>query len=357
MKKANLTSATINELDKSRMLDLLMDFPSQLVAAVDIVKNAKVLFEKRDFTNIVFAGLGGSAIGADLVKAYLYYESRLPINVFRDYDLPAYVDNKTLVFISSYSGNTEETLSAYLQAKEKGATLIAVSSDGTVEKYAKNDGVTFIGVPRGFPPRCALGYLSAIPLCLLAKLGLIKDVGPAISQTVRILQDLRDKGIGPGVGLKDNVSKFIASKLVNKFAVVYTGSVHFDVCATRLRGQINENAKALASTHVFPEMNHNEIVGWQHPKKLFKDFLVLMLKDKKMHPRVAKRMEITKEILKKEGVAIIEVWPQGEELLSRMYSLIYKGDFISYYLAILYGIDPTPVEKITYLKNELAKIS
>ena len=123
----------------------------------------------------------------------------------------------------------------------------------------------------------------------------------------------------------------------------------------RLRGQLNENSKALALSHVFPEMNHNEIVGWQNPKKLFKNFVVLILKDKGIHPRVAKRMDITRDILKKEGVDVFEIWSRGEGLLSRIFSLIYMGDFISYYLAILYGIDPTPVDRVTYLKNQLAK--
>jgi glucose/mannose-6-phosphate isomerase len=167
---------------------------------------------------------------------------------------------------------------------------------------------------------------------------------------------LRNEKLNSRIGLKDNLAKFIATKLLNKFAVIYASSVHFDIAATRLREQLNENSKALASSHVFPEMNHNEIVGWQNPKKLFKDFLVLLLRDKEMHPRVAKRMEISKDMLKQEGVGVIEIWSSGEELLSRIFSLIYIGDFISYYLAILYGIDPTPVERVTYLKNKLAQI-
>lgn len=352
--KLNLTN--IKQIDKSDMLDLLLDFPMQIKAAADIAKNSRILFEKKDFTNIVFAGLGGSAIGADLVRSYLYSESKLTINVHREYDLPAYVDSSALVFISSYSGNTEETLSAYVQAKEKGACVIAISSGGTLKEYANKDGVAFIQIPQGLPPRCALGYLSIIPLCILFQLGLIKDVNWAINQTARVLEELKDKNINPRIGLKDNLSKFIASKIFNKFAIIYSSSMHFDVCATRLRGQLNENSKALASSHTFPEMNHNEIVGWQNPKKLFKDFVVLMLRDKNIHPRVGRRMDITKEILKKEGVAVIEIWSRGEELLSRIFSLIYIGDFISYYLAILYGIDPTPVERVTYLKNRLTEV-
>ena len=229
------------------------------------------------------------------------------------------------------------------------------SSGGKLKEWALRDSVTFIEIPAGLPPRCALGYCSIIPLLVFAKLGLIKEVGSCVSEAGKVLEDLREKNLNPKIGQKDNIAKAIALKLFNKFAVVYSASVNFDVCATRLRGQLAENSKALSSSHLFPEMNHNEIVGWHNPKKLFKDFLVIMLRDKGMHPRVAKRMEITRDILKKEGVSLTEVWSKGESLLARIFSLIYIGDFISYYLAILYGIDPTPVEKVTYLKNKLAE--
>lgn len=351
---SNLTLRTIKQIDKSDMLSLLLDFPSQCRAALDIASQAKILFKRRDFTKIVFAGLGGSAVGSDLVRSYLYFGSKIPITVYREYELPGYVDSSTLIFISSYSGNTEETISAYRQAKEKGATLITISCGGTLKEYAQKDNVTFIAIPGGLPPRCALGYLGIVPLCILEKIDLINDVKNSFDETIKVLEDLRNKNLNPHISYKDNIAKFIAAKLVNKFVVIYSSSLHFDVVAIRLRGQLAENSKALASSHFFPEMNHNEIVGWQNPKRLFKNFIVLCLRDEREHPRVAKRIEITKEILKKEDVAVIEIWSRGKNLLSRIFSLIYIGDFISYYLAILYRIDPTPVERVTYLKKRLA---
>jgi glucose/mannose-6-phosphate isomerase len=353
--KQSLSQKNLKRLDKSNMLELILDFPNQCKIALDIGKQARIKFEKRDFEKIVFCGLGGSAIGADLVKSYLYFESKLTITVCREYELPAYVDDSTLVFIASYSGNTEETLSAYRQAKEKKSTLIAISSGGTLKEYAQKDNVTFIEIPKGLPPRCALGYLSIIPLSILTKLGLIQDIDTSVNQAVRILEELEKVNLNPKISQSDNIAKAVAVKLFNKFTVIYAPSVHFDICAVRLRGQIAENAKALSSSHLFPEMNHNEIVGWQNPEKLFRNFVVVMLRDKDIHPRVAKRMDITKEILKKEDIDIIEIWSRGEGLLSRIFSLIYIGDFISYYLAILYGIDPTPVDRVTYLKNKLAE--
>lgn len=354
--RQGFSQENIKRLDKSGVLELLLDFPAQCRIALDMAKEAKIKFQKRDFTKVVFCGMGGSAIGADLVRSYLYFESKITINVCREYELPVYVDNATLVFISSYSGNTEETLSAYAQAKEKDAVLIAISSNGKLKEYAQKDNITFIEIPKGLPPRCALGYLSIIPLYILAELGLASDVEPSLSQTVKVLEELKNNNLQPRVGQKENIAKSIALKLLNKFTIIYSASIHFDVCATRLRGQIAENAKALSSSHVFPEMNHNEIVGWQNPRRLFKNFTVLCLRDKGLHQRVAKRMDITADILEKEGVSLIEIWSRGEDLLSRIFSLIYIGDFISYYLAILYGIDPAPVEKVTYLKKRLAEI-
>ncbi len=353
--RKSLNLANIKKLDKSDMLGLLMDFPLQCRTAKDIAGGAKILFDKRNFNAIAFAGLGGSAIGADLARSYLYFESRLPISVFREYELPGYINDSTLVFLSSYSGNTEETLSAYAKAKEKGSTIICISSGGKLKEYAKDDNITFIEVPAGLPPRCALGYLSIIPLCIMSHLGLIKEVGPFINQMALELDNLKNKNLSCHIGQKDNIAKYIASKLYNKLAIIYSSSIHFDVCVMRLRCQLNENSKALASSHLFPEMNHNEIVGWYNPKKLFKDFVVLFLRDKGMHLRTALRMDITRDILKKESVEVLEISSRGEDLLTRIFSLIYIGDFISYYLAILYGIDPTPVERVAYLKNQLAK--
>lgn len=353
--KQSLSRQNLKKLDKSNMLDLLLDFPQQCKLAVSIAEDAKILFEKRDFNKIVFAGMGGSAIGADLVRSYLYSEAKIPILVFREYTLPFYVDNSTLVFISSYSGNTEETLSAYQQAKEKDASVIVISSGGLLKEYALKDSITFIEIPKGSPPRCALGYLSIIPLCVLAKLGLIKDVLQPISSMIKLLEELKNKNLNSRIGQKDNIAKSIALKLFNKFAVIYSASLHFDICATRFRSQLAENSKALSSSHFFPEMNHNEIVGWENPGKLFKNFAVVVLRDKDMHARVAKRMDVTCDILSKVGVKSIEIWSRGEDLLSRLFSLIYIGDFVSYYLAILYGIDPTPVDRVTYLKGKLAK--
>ena len=355
MEKKTLNASSIRKIDRSSVLDTLMDFPGHCQAACEIAGKAQILFDRRDFNQIVFAGVGGSAIGADLVRAYLYFDCTLPIQVFRDYEMPACVDSHSLVFIVSYSGNTEETLSAYRIARQRGASIISVSSGGTLQSLSRQDETTFIQVPAGLPPRSALGYLGVTPLCLLSRLGVIKDVFPEVRSAIAVLCELRDKNLNPRIGQKENAAKVLADKLKGKVAVVCSSSVHFDVAAIRLRCQLNENSKALAFTAFIPEATHNEIVGWQNPAKALGQFCVVLLRDNKMHPRVAKRMDIFADIIRQQGAGVIEVWSRGEGLLSRILSLIYIGDFASLYLSVLYGVDPGPVDRITFLKSELSR--
>jgi len=353
--KQSLNYNSLCKIDKSNMLDLLLGFPLQFTTGKEIAEKVEIKFKERSFDNILFFGVGGSAIGADVVRSYLYSESTLPIQVVREYDVPAYLGKNSLVFCISYSGNTEETLSAYNLAQKRGAKIIVLSSGGKLKEQANNDKVTFIEIPSNLPPRCAIGYLSIISLCILSRLGMITDVSSAIDEARNILEELKKECFSPEIPLKDNFAKYIASKLVNKIPVIYAASFNFEVCATRFRGELNENSKTLALSNVFPEMNHNEILGWKNPPRLLKNFVVIMLKDKFVHPRLNKRMDLVCSMLKKEGVKILEVDSRGKSLLARIFSLIYTGDFVSYYLSVFYGADPTPADKIDYLKKELAK--
>lgn len=347
----------IRDLDKSDMLSLLLDMDEQCRKAKDIGKSFEPKGVSADgIKNIVFTGLGGSAIGADLIRSYTAGEIKVPIIVNRNYTLPNFVDKDTLLFASSYSGNTEETLSAYDAAKEKKAKMVAISSDGKLEKLAKEDGILFIKIPTGIPPRCALGYSFIPPLLSLCKFGFIKDKEKEIDEVVKVLSGLK-KELGIESAIDKNIAKRIAIMLQRKFPIIYGANDHIDVVVTRLRGELAENSKHLASSHVFPEMNHNEIVGWDNPFELMDKFVVIFLRDSGDHTRVAKRVDITKDILSKKGIKIVEIYSKGKGLLSRIMSLIFIGDMVSFYLAILNGIDPTPVDRVTYLKKELAKES
>jgi len=346
----------IKKIDRSNMLDLILKFPAQCRDAFRIGNNFVVpqSYRQTQFKNMVFSGLGGSAIGADLIRSYLSDELKIPLLVSRDYTISNFVDKDTLFFACSYSGNTEETLASYDEAKKRGAKILAISSGGKLEAKAKEDGVPFISIPKGYPPRVALGYAFFPWLVVLSKLGFIEDKGKDIEEAISTLEGLRDSALKPEVKTVKNPAKKIAEALFGKYVIIYAANKYFDSVITRFRGQLEENSKILASTHVFPEMNHNETVGWENPAKLLKDFAVLFLRDKSEHPRVAKRMEITVGIIRKKA-KVVEVRSKGGSLLSRMFYLVYMGDFTSYYLAILNKRDPTPVEIVTYLKGELAK--
>lgn len=350
---SSISIESVKALDKSSMLKLLLEFPRQILDAQRIGKECRFSVKAR-FNKIVFTGVGGSAIGADLIRSYAAGECRLPIVVNRDYTLPNFVDKDTLLVVSSYSGNTEETISAYKDGCKRKAGIIIITSDGELKK---DGGKRFpcITIPEGYPPRCALGY-SSIPLIVLfSKLGILKDKDEDIKETATLLTDLRDRILAPEAKEDKNTAKRIARSLFDKYVIIYGANQHMDCAVTRWRGQLAENSKTLSSSHLFPEMNHNEIVGWANPKRLMKDLAVLFLRDKTDHPRVKIRMEITKTIIEKEGAKVIEVNSRGESLLARIFSLIYIGDFVSFYLAIQNGVDPTPVDNVTYLKKELAK--
>ncbi|MEW6170417.1 MAG: bifunctional phosphoglucose/phosphomannose isomerase [Candidatus Omnitrophota bacterium] len=353
--KQKLNITDLKKIDQHNMLDLLLGFPRQCRQAFDIAKKINLSQNYKDFKNIVFCGMGGSAIGADLVKSYLYFKSNVSITVVREYNLPSFVDENTLVFVSSYSGDTEETLSAYDEALKKRCKIIAISSGGKLKEKTFKDGFYFIEIPQGLPPRSSLGFLSIIPLGVLAKL-MNLSIEKEIEEIIFLLEDLTNN-LNPRISREKNIAKKIALDIYDKFVVSYSASIHFDVVSMRFRGQLAENSKTLSSTHFFPEMNHNEIVGWANPKKLLKKFIVVLFRDKLDHPRTQKRMEITKTIFKKKNLKVIEIWSRGDSLLARIFSLIYIGDFISFYLAILNKVDPMPVERVAYLKEELRKES
>lgn len=342
----------IERIDKSNMLDLLSGFPTQCRHAVRIGELFSIPKPYRKVNNIVFSGLGGSAIGADLIRSYVIDDIKVPILVNRDYTLPKFVGKDTLFFACSYSGDTEETLSSYEEAKRRGAKIIALSSGGKLEAEAKDDGVPFISIPKGYPPRTALGYSFFPPLVVLSKFGFVPDKEEDINEAISGMTNSRDHILSPQIKASKNYAKRLALELKDKYVIVYAANRYIDSVVTRWRGQLAENSKALSSSHVLPEMNHNEIVGWVFPKKLLKDFVVVILRDKGEHPRVARRIEITKTIIKKKS-NMFEVRSKGNGLLSRIFYLIYFGDFVSFYLAILNGVDPTPVDTVTYLKRQL----
>lgn len=355
MKLDNI-DALIANIDKSNMLKILTGFPAQCEEALGIGKRFAIPRSYfKGINKIVFLGVGGSAIGGDLIRDYLLGEIGVPIIVHRNYTLPEFVDRATLLFACSYSGDTEETLSAYKEGIKRKCRIIALTSGGSLKERTGKDGVPCVIIPGGLPPRGALGYSSIPILALLSKAGLIKKKDADIMKASRLMAQMYKEELSPDINTAKNIAKSIAINLYHKIPVIYGASDHTDVAVTRWRGQIAENSKSLASSHLFPEMNHNEIVGWEYPKRLLKELIVILLRDAQDNPRVQKRMDITGAMIKKESGGIIEVRSRGSDLFTRLFSLIYIGDFVSFYLALINRVDPTPVERIKYLKKELAK--
>lgn len=362
MSRATLINAKV-DLDKEgeilandpgEMLKALWNLPDQCADAQRIAGEFDPPPDYAAINCVMVTGLGGSAIGGDLLRVYVAGKAGVPVVVNRDYIIPRFVSDKTLVFAVSYSGNTEETLSAYDQAREKGAKLIALTTGGKLGQRARRDGVPVIAIPAGISPRAATGYLFIPIVVTLAKLNIIPDVTGEIGDLIKTLAGLREK-FKPAVPVSVNPAKQIAQRLFNKIPLIWGAAGTTEVAAARWKGQINENGKSLTYWNILPELNHNEIVGFEKPVELLKQLAVVILRDRDDHPRVQKRIEVSKTIIQDKVSGVIEVASTGSSVLARTYSLTYTGDYVSVYLAALYGTDPTPVKMIDYLKDELAK--
>lgn len=339
-------------LDPRSMRSLLESFPEQVRTAAEAGRKV-TLPVPGAIKAIVVTGLGGSAMGGDLVRSIA--ESRLPfpLLVNRTYDLPGFVGDSTLVFACSYSGNTEETLCAYDQARRAKASIVCITSGGKLEGMATTNGDPILRLPEGLPPRAALGHSLVALLSAMQAMRIMPDMSESIQETVELLKVLRDR-YGAANPETSNPAKKLASSLCGKTVTIYGSSGIMESAAYRWRSQIAENAKNLASHHVLPEMNHNELVGWLHPEETLRKIGVVFLRDKGDHPQIRRRFDLTRELIAGKSGSLHEVWSEGNSPLARALSVVYLGDFVSLYLAYLNNTDPTPVAVIDYLKKNLS---
>jgi glucose/mannose-6-phosphate isomerase len=340
------------QLDPGGMLVQLHRLPQQCGAAWQKANDLKL---PRDFTvvdKVVILGMGGSAIGGDFLRSLLSSNSQPIVFVARDYELPAFVDNKTLVIASSYSGNTEETLSAFGQALQTKCKKLAITTGGKLKALAEEARIPLFIIDHVSPPRAALGY-SLVPLiAFMQQLGFMKKAGE-VEEMLAILDKLLTE-LNETVPASSNPAKQLAKKLQGKIAVTYGAGVLSDV-ARRWKTQINENSKAWAFHEVLPELNHNAVVGYQFPQELASKIYVVLLRSPSLHPRTLIRYQVTSELLTQSGISYQAVDSQGQGELSQIMSLVFFGDWVSYYLATLYQTDPTPVKSIDYLKKRLSE--
>ena len=337
------------------ILSVMMKFPEDIEKSVTAGRefSATSKFEG-EINNVVFTGMGGSAIGADVIKSLCESVLNVPVCVNRGYRLPFYVNEKTLLIVSSYSGNTEETCCALREGLTKKARIIILTTGGRIGVIAGENNIPVISMPGGYPPRQALAFSVFLLFPFFEKLFHYNMLSDSLREIVGMLENMRDNEIGPAVSFERNIAKKTASKLVNKFPVIYSFDEDFAPVALRWRGQLEENSKVIASHHVIPEMNHNEIMGWQKGD-LAKSCAAILLKDEKSRSRLNERLEITKKIISSSGAEVIEIESRGEHILCRVLSLIYTADFVSLYLAVLNSVNPTSIDNIDYLKQELAR--
>lgn len=333
------------------MWDFLKDFPDQWAEAIKLTDDIELTIDKERIRTICLVGMGGSVTGAKLIQAYSYYSCPYPVTVVQHYEIPKWVDEETLFIGCSFSGNTEETLSALAQARAEGAQVIGITSGGELMLRAAKEEFDYVKIPGGMPPRAALGY-SFVPLFWIFRyLGLLDEGTDALDETHRLLTEQSELYSKPS----DNEALSLATDINDTLPIIYSDAITMQPVNLRWRQQFGENAKTLAYGNTLPGMSHNEIVGWERIVHLTGRLSVLMLVDEADNERVKKRMNIVKELIEDQTASMHLLRTRGESRLARMFSLIQLADWTSFYLAMLNNIDPTPVTKIDLLKSKLAE--
>ncbi len=345
---ATLTREAIDAIDVAKQVDDILGLPEHLRDALWRVESAKI--EPQDSPGgLIVAGMGGSAFGGALARSVLGDRASRPIVVMRDYGVPAWTTPDATVLCASYSGNTEETLAAFEAAGARGARRIVATTGGKLAAAAREEDVPVIPLPGGFQPRAAVGYMLVIALEAAALCGagpsLHSEIDVAAAHTEELLAEW-----GPD-GAEDSLAKQLARGIHGTIPQIAGAGLTAPV-AYRWKTQLNENGKVPAFAHQLPELDHNELVGWSGAAELGR-FSAIFLDDSDLHPRIRQRIELTRGLIGSGAAGSFRVESRGETRMERLVSLVLLGDLVSFYLAILRGIDPTPVDAIEQLKNAL----
>ncbi|MDY6916772.1 MAG: bifunctional phosphoglucose/phosphomannose isomerase [Chloroflexota bacterium] len=341
------------DLDPSHMLERIGELPHQCSEAWRSALAFRLPPGYASVDKVVILGMGGSAIGGDMLRGLACGEGAAEVCVHRDYHLPPSVGERTLVIASSYSGNTEETLSAFSQALDTPAKTLAITTGGRLEAMARSKDVPVYCFKYDGEPRTAFGYSFFSLLAIAHKLRLVSVSPDDVDRVIRLLEGLTER-YDRATPLSENPAKQMATSLHDRLGVVYGAGILSPV-AFRWKTQLNENSKASAFSESFPELNHNAVVGYRFPTWLSDKLLVVMLRSPLLHRRVLKRYEVTAELLRQAGLSYTVFDAEGESALGQMMSAVRFGDFVSYYLAILNGVAPSPVAAIDYLKQRMAE--
>jgi glucose/mannose-6-phosphate isomerase len=328
-----------------KMNDYINDFTNHLSDALTIGSSTVLKKTNKSFSNILICGLGGSGIGGTIVKDLISKDISIPIETSKGYDVPGFVNEKTLVVACSYSGNTEETLSALNKCLEKNAEVVIVCSGGKLQDLALEKDLNHIIIPGGNPPRAMFGYGFTQLFFVLNNYGIINDSFKADFKKSILLINLEQENI-------KKTAQDISKKLFNTTPIIYVAD-GFEGVAVRFRQQINENSKMLCWHHVVPEMNHNELLGW---RTNVEDTSVIYLRNESDYYRNKTRIDINKSVIEKYTSNISEIWSLGNSSIERSLYLINVGDWISWYLSELNNVDAIEIDVINYLKEKLSDL-
>jgi len=333
------------------MFALVDGLADQLTGSHDLRGLAGLAPLRSPPSQVLLCGMGGSAIAGDLIQPLLA-SMTCRLLVHRDYDLPPGIDRDTLVVASSYSGNTEETLSAVAAARRRGCRLIGLTSGGELGDLGRRQDFPVVELPGGLPPCASLGHGLGGLLWALHRLGLTPSPRQDIAAAAAVLREGQDL-CGAHLSAPENVCAQLAQACLQRFPVVYTTSPETHAVGLRWKAQLNENAKSPAYCVPFPELNHNDLVGWRLDVQRRHDYVLLILRSQDEHARTARRVAITRDLLRDEFHLIAEVPSRGDRPLARLFSLIQFGDYLTCHLAAASGVDPLPVARIEILKKRL----
>ncbi len=353
--KTNLSLSDIRRTDTRGMYDLVAGFPDHFKQGRAIAEAVSLSIDARAMRQLVVIGMGGSAISGDLLRCYGVDQSPIPIQVVRNYALPASVDRQTLVVASSFSGNTEESLAGFEEAMARKATVVCIASGGQLLDLARKHGLPYAQIPGGMPPRAALGYSLAVLMVFARKMGVIQVPDEAWDEADSLL---RMQTALYGDPTSAHLARTVADGVVGRLPVVYSSLGLLEAVNLRWRGQFQENSKMLAAGNLYPELNHNEIMGWEQTgaSSLQSQMGVIVLRDREDHPRIQHRMDVTRSLIQSRAGSWTEVSTSGEHRLTRMVSLVNLGDWASLYAAYVRAVDPTPIGLIDQLKDALANV-
>ncbi|WP_298008265.1 MULTISPECIES: bifunctional phosphoglucose/phosphomannose isomerase [Anaerolinea] len=343
--------AGFQKLDSQNMIAQINGLPDQLSYAYSLGKDF-TLPPKKEYRHILISGMGGSAIGADLVAAYVQDKISLPVVVHRDYELPLWVNEHTLVIASSHSGNTEETLWVFEQAHQRGCSIISICTGGKLSTLARDFGMPLWQFEHRHAPRSAVGYSFGLLLALFERLGFISSVQQEIEEAVHAMRNVQTS-LGVDVPVTHNPAKRMAGQLFGRWVVVLAADYLAPV-ARRWKGQINELAKAWAQFEFLPEADHNTLAGLENPSAMLMNMMALFIQAPGMNIRNQKRIELTREMFMTQGINTDMIMARGDNKLAHIWTSILFGDYMAYYLAMAYGMDPTPIPILDAFKMEMS---